>query len=111
LVSFQDGSLVILSKHGGCLNVEKIKTYQEFFLFFLSRLVIEATGLNDLVVNIKLIPGPLVHSLFHALLRDKPQDEHSFGLTDTVSTILGLQIGVGIPITVEAIKRVAPKPN
>ena len=73
-------------------------------MFFLSRLVIEATGLDDLVVDIKLIPSSLIHSLFHTLLCDEPQDKYGFSLTDTVSTILSLQIGVGIPITVEAME-------
>src|ERR1700722_6577333 len=46
-------------------------THQKFFLFFLRRLVVEATRLNDLVIDIKLETCSRVHGFFHALLRDK----------------------------------------
>jgi hypothetical protein len=72
-------------------------TYQEFFLLFLRRLVVETTGLDDLVVDIELVPRTSIHSFFDTLLRDETEDADSLCLADTVSTILGLKISVGIP--------------
>lgn len=77
-------------------------TYQELLLLLLCRLVVEATSLDDLVINVELVPSPREHRFFDALLRDKPQDADDLGLTDTVSTILRLKIGMWVPVTVEA---------
>lgn len=71
--------------------------YQELLLFFYRRLVVEATSLNDFVVDIKLIPCTSVHCLFHTLFGDETQDANSLCLTDTVGTILSLQVGVRVP--------------
>lgn len=71
-------------------------------MFFLRRLVVETTGLNDLVINVELVARTLVHGFFDTLLRDETQNEHNLGLTNTMRTILGLEIGVRIPITVKA---------
>jgi hypothetical protein len=71
--------------------------YQKLFLFLLCGLVIKATGLNDLVVDIKLIPGSGIHGFFNTLLRDETQNANSFGLANSMSTILGLKVGVRIP--------------
>ena len=79
------------------------KTYQELFLLFLCTLVIETTGLDNLVVDIKLIPRTLVHGFLHALLGDEPENQDRLGLTDTMRTILGLQVSVGVPVGVEAV--------
>ena len=72
-------------------------TYEELLLFLLSGLVVETTGLNDLVINIKLVPGTSEHGFLDTLLGDETQDTDDLGLTDTMRTILCLQIGVGIP--------------
>jgi hypothetical protein len=77
-------------------------TYQKLLLLFLGRLVIESTGLNDLLVDVELETGTRVHRFFDALFGDEAQNSDSFRLTDTMSSILGLEIGVRIPITVEA---------
>lgn len=79
--------------------------YQKLFLLFLSRLIVETTGLDNLVVDVELIPSTSEHGFFDTLLGDESQDTHNLRLTDTVSTILGLQIGVWIPIRVEAAMR------
>jgi len=64
--------------------------YQKLFLLLLGRLVVETTGLNDLVINVKFVPRSLVHGFFHTLLGNETQDKHGFGLTNSMSTILGL---------------------
>src|ERR1700722_46274 len=73
-------------------------THQKFFLFFLRRLVVKATRLNDLVIDIKLETCSRVHGFFHALLCDKTKDADCFGLTNTVRAILSLEIGMRIPV-------------
>ena len=78
-------------------------SYQELFLLLLRRLVIEPTSLNDLVVDIKLVSGSSIHSFYHTLLRNETQNAHGLCLTDTMRTILSLEIGVWIPIRVETI--------
>ena len=80
-------------------------SYQDLLLFFLSRLVIETTGLDNLVIDIKLVTSSLKHGLFHTLLRYKSQDKNRFSLTNTMCSILSLQIRVRIPITVKSIFR------
>ena len=80
----------------------ELETYQELLLLLLCRLVVEATSLDDLVIDVELVPSTREHRLFDALLRDEPQNAHDLRLTDTVSTILRLQIGVRVPVTVEA---------
>jgi hypothetical protein len=87
------------------MHTNKSRTNQEFFLLFLSRLVIEATGLDDLVVDVELEAGTSIHRFFNALFGDKAQDANGFRLTDTMGTILSLEIGMRIPITVEAVKK------
>ena len=72
-------------------------TDQKLFLFFLRRFVVETTGLNDFVVDIELVPRTGVHGFLDTLLSDESEDKDGFRLTDTMGTILGLKIGVGIP--------------
>jgi hypothetical protein len=67
-------------------------------VFFYSRLVVESTSLNDLVVNIELESSTLVHGL-NTFLGYKTQNEHGTRLVDT---ILSLQIGMWVPIRVKA---------
>jgi len=71
-------------------------------LFFLRGLVVEATGLDDLVIDIKLVSRTSIHGFFDALLGDETEDAHSLGLTNTVSTILSLKISMGIPVVSSA---------
>jgi hypothetical protein len=66
-------------------------------LLFLSRFVIKPTGLNDLVVDVKLIASTGVHSFLDTLLCDEAQNSNGFCLTYSMGTILGLEIGVRIP--------------
>ena len=80
----------------------KQTTYQELFLLLLGRFVVETTSLNDLVVDIKLVSSTREHRLLYALLRDEPQDADHLRLTDTMGTILRLEISMRVPITVEA---------
>jgi hypothetical protein len=82
-----------------------IPTYKELFLLFLCRLIVEATGLDDLVVDVKLIPRTSIHCLLDALLRDEPQNTNDLCLTNTVSTILSLEIGMWVPVTIIAASR------
>jgi hypothetical protein len=70
-------------------------------LLFLGRLVIEPTGLNDLVIDVELKASTGVHSLFDTLLGDKAKNANSLRLANTMSTILSLEIGMRIPITIE----------
>jgi hypothetical protein len=53
--------------------------------------------LDDLVVDIELVPRTSIHSFFDTLLCDETEDSDSLCLADTVSTILSLKISVGIP--------------
>lgn len=78
-------------------------TYQELLLLLLCRLVVETTGLDNLVINVKLITSTRKHRLLDTLLRDETQNTDDLRLSDTVSTILRLQIGVWIPITIKAV--------
>jgi len=71
---------------------------QELLLFFLRRLVVKTTGLDDLVVDIEFIPCTGIHRFFHTLLCDEPQDSDRLRLANTVGAVLGLQIGMGVPI-------------
>ena len=84
---------------------DSTSTYQELLLLFLRRLVVETTSLNDLVVDVKLVSSTREHRLLYALLRDEPQDADHLRLTDTMGTILRLEISVRVPITVEAAKQ------
>jgi hypothetical protein len=77
-------------------------TYQKLFLLFYSRFIVESTGLNDLIVNIELEPGSLVHGFLDTLLGYETQDEYGTRLADTMSTILGLQVGMRVPVGVKA---------
>jgi len=79
------------------LGRQQDTTHQEFFLFFLRRFVVEATSLNDLVIDIELVSRTSVHGFFDALLGNETENTNSLGLTDTVSTILSLKISVRIP--------------
>ena len=80
------------------------KAHQKFLLLLLRRLVIETTGLNDLVIDVELKSRARVHCLLDTLISDEPKDADCLGLSDTVRTILSLEISVRIPIGVEAIK-------
>ena len=68
-------------------------------------LVVETTGLNDLVIDVELVSGTCEHGFLDTLLGDEPQNAHDLRLTDTMRTILRLKIGVRVPITVEAAER------
>ena len=70
----------------------------------MSGLIIEATSLNNLVIDVELEARTCKHSFFDALLRDEPKNSDDLGLTDTMRTILSLQIGVRIPVRIEAVK-------
>ena len=77
-------------------------THQELFLLLLRRLVVEPTSLDNLVIDVELVPRAREHGFLNALLRDEPQDTDDLSLTDTMSTILRLEIGMRVPVTVEA---------
>ena len=79
-------------------------TYKELFLLFLSRLVIETTGLDNLVINVEFVTGAGIHRLFDTLLCDKSEDSDRLRLTNTMRTILCLQISVRIPVGVKAVQ-------
>jgi hypothetical protein len=80
------------------------ETDQKLFLLLLRRLVIETTGLNDLVVDVELKSRARVHRFLDTLISDEPKDADCLGLSDTMRTILSLEIGVRIPIGIEAVK-------
>jgi hypothetical protein len=71
-------------------------------LFLLGRFVVEATSLDDLLVDVELVLSTCMHRLFDALLSDEPEDAHDLGLADTMSTILRLQVGMRVPIAIVA---------
>ena len=63
--------------------------------------MIELAGLDDLAVDRELVPCARKHGLFDRLLRDEAENAHGLGLTNTMRTILSLQICVRVPIRVE----------
>lgn len=73
-------------------------TYKELLLLLLRGFVIEATSLDNFVIDIELVTGTRKHGLFHALLGDEPQNAHDLRLSDTMRTILRLEISMGIPV-------------
>lgn len=75
------------------------QTHQKLLLLLLGRLVVKLAGLDNFVIYIEFEPCSLIHCFLYTLLRDETKNEHRFGLTDTVSTILCLEIGVGVPIS------------
>ena len=85
-------------------RLQKQTTYQELFLLLLGGFVVETTSLNDLVVDVELVSSTREHRLLYALLRDEPQDTDHLRLTDTMGTILRLEISMRVPITVKARK-------
>ena len=100
LVGFQDRALRSYNMSFACPRADTTTTTnQELLLLFLRRLVVESTGLNDLVVDVELVARARIHGLLHALLRDEAQDAHGLGLADTMRTILRLQISMWIPKT------------
>lgn len=80
------------------------KTCQKLFLLLLRGFIVETTGLNNLVVDIELESRARVHRLLNALVSDESKDADCLGLSDTMRTILSLQISMRIPIGIEAIK-------
>jgi len=54
------------------------------------------TGLDDLVVDIELVPCTSIHSFFDTLLCDEMEDLDSLCLANMVSMILSLKISIGI---------------
>ena len=103
LICFENRTLEIcLEVFDLCLMI--VTTYQELFLFLLCRLVIETTSLDDLVIDVEFVTCTSEHSFFDALLRDEPKNSDDLGLTDTMRTILSLQIGVRIPVRIKAVK-------
>ena len=74
------------------------KTNQELLLVLLRRLVIKATGLNDLIVDVKLIPRPSIHHFLHPLQRGKSQNPRCLCLFNTMRTVPRLQICVRDPV-------------
>jgi hypothetical protein len=75
LIGFQNRSLkkIDVSQYHEISTVGK-QSHQELFLFFLRRLVVKTTSLNDFVVDVELVTCPLVHGFFHALFCDEPQN-------------------------------------
>ena len=55
-----------------------------------SRLVIEFTRLDDLLVDVELVSCAGKHALLDTLLSDEPKNPHNLGLANTVGTILRL---------------------
>ena len=74
------------------------------FLLLLRGFVIEAAGLNDLVVDIELESCTRVHCLLHTLVGDESKDADRLSLSDTMRTILSLQVSMRIPIRIKAMK-------
>jgi hypothetical protein len=69
----------------------------------LGGLVVEVTSLNDLVINVQLVPSRCIHRFLDTLLSDEVQKSDSLCLSNTVSTVLCLKIGMRIPIAVETL--------
>jgi hypothetical protein len=67
----------------------------------LRRLVIEPTTLDDLLVDLDLVPRPRKNVFLDGLGSDQSKDANLFLLADTMCTILGLEILVGIPVGIE----------
>ena len=66
------------------------RSYQNLLLFFLSKLIVKTTGLDNLVIDIKLVTSSLEHGFFHALHCYESQDKNRFSLTNTMCSILSL---------------------
>jgi hypothetical protein len=73
------------------------KTYQHGLGLVLAGLVIKLSGLDDLGVHVQLELSLHEHLLFHRVHRQETEHADFLGLTDTVRTILRLQILVRIP--------------
>jgi hypothetical protein len=97
LVGLKNGALQVNDSVSGRKSEASSGTYQEFFLFFLRRLVVESTGLDDLVVDIELETCTRIHGFLHTLLCDEAKDADRFGLADTMRPVLCLQICMRVP--------------
>ena len=56
------------------------------------------TLLDDQLVKPELLSCTLQHPLLDTTLRDEPEDEYLFGLTDAVGAVHCLEIGLWIPV-------------
>ena len=59
------------------------------------------TLLDDQLIKLQFLRGPIQDSLFDRILCDEPKYIDLLGLTNSVRSVHGLQIGLGIPITVK----------
>merc|ERR1719164_402344 len=75
---------------------------EHFFLAqFVALLVYKSALLNDNVVQFEFHLGAFDNSFFDCLFCDEPEDLYSFLLTNSVSSVHGLQVHLRIPIGVE----------
>ena len=56
--------------------------------------------LDDKLVEPQLLRCPLQHALLNTTFRNEAEDVDLLGLTDTMSTVHGLQIRLRVPITI-----------
>lgn len=57
-----------------------------------------STLLNDKLIKTKLLRGALEHALLDTALRNEAENIHLLRLSDSVSTVHSLQVGLGIPV-------------
>jgi hypothetical protein len=68
-------------------------------LTFLSSLC--STLLNDHLIKLQFLRSSLQDSLFDSILSDEPEDIDLLSLTDSMSSVHGLQIGLRVPIRIK----------
>lgn len=59
--------------------------------------LLRSTLLDDQLVKLELLRGPLEDALFDGILGDEPEHVDLLGLTDTVGSVHGLQVGLRVP--------------
>ena len=79
------------------LESKEAITYQEGLRVLLRRaLVVELSSLNDLAIDRKLLMSASKNDFFDGALRNETEDSDFLLLSNTMSSILGLQIGVRV---------------
>lgn len=86
------------------LDGRRRTTYKERFLLRSGRLVVELSGLDDLSVDSELALSGGEDVLFDRLARNESEDLDDLLLTDSMGSVLGLQIGVRVPVGVVAVQ-------
>jgi len=91
------------------VSVQNATTHEQSFVLGRRGDIVEFTSLDDFSVNLQFLLRTLQDQLFDSVRRDKSQNSDFLLLTNTMRTILRLQIGVRIPVSVVAIVSMKPR--